>query len=221
MSPSFARLFFLLNVLAIVSTGITVYWGKVFAGGFSLTERGGRLSWHRLLMSIGLLFLYGNGVLAFKILEQRNVSRQVIKAVHALLNFIGGIFAILGLVVVFLSHTGPGIGNLYSLHSWVGVITVVLYELNYALGLVCFFLPQTPGWIRGLYKPYHVFVGQALIGLISVSFITGIVEKAMFLNFKNGMQYADLPSQAIMINAFGLIIVAVGIVKLYLVTKKG
>ena len=221
MGPAFLGLYVLLNFLAILTTGLIVYWGSSFSGGFSLADRAGRFNWHPLLMSVGFLFLYGNGLLTFKTFENRNVSRQTIKIAHAALNFIGGIFAVLGLVVVFMYHIGPGLYNLYSLHSWVGLITVVLYEINYVLGLICFFIPQTPGWIRSLYKPYHIFVGQALIALIVISFISGLLEKAMFLNYKEKLKYTELPAQHVLINVLGLLIMAVGGLAAFLATQKG
>ena len=171
-------------------------------------------------MSIGFLFLYGNGLLVFRLFKQQQASRQTIKLTHAVINGAAGVFAILGLIVVFVYHIGPGFSNLYSLHSWIGLFTVILYVVNFILGLVISFVPQTPGWIRSLFMPYHIFAGIALIALIVVSFISGLVEKSLFVSYGEGVTYSDLPSQAVIINILGMIILAFGLLAGFLVTQR-
>lgn len=57
-------------------------------------------------------------------------SKLTVKFVHAGLNLVAFVFAVVSLVAVFDFHNGANIPNMYSLHSWLGLIVVILYCLQ-------------------------------------------------------------------------------------------
>lgn len=57
-------------------------------------------------------------------------SKLVMKFIHAGLNLLAFVLAVISLVAVFDFHNAAKIPNMYSLHSWLGLIAVILYCLQ-------------------------------------------------------------------------------------------
>lgn len=57
-------------------------------------------------------------------------SKLMMKFIHAGLNLLAFILAVISVVAVFDFHNAAKIPNMYSLHSWLGLIAVILYCLQ-------------------------------------------------------------------------------------------
>lgn len=124
---------------------------------------------------------------------------------HGALTLAAFSLAVLGLVAVFRFHNNHGTPNMYSLHSWLGLATVLLFScqvgaapapphpgslvhachphlpsLQWLAGFSAFLLPWAPAWLRALYKPVHVFFGSTILMLSVASCVSGINEKLFF-----------------------------------------
>jgi len=55
--------------------------------------------------------------------------------------------------------------------------------LQWVCGLLAFLFPKLGYGARTLYMPHHVFWGLAILGLAVAAALTGIMEKAWFMNF--------------------------------------
>ena len=150
----------------------------------------------------------------------RNVTKIYVKILHALVQVAAFIFSTVALKAVFDSHNKPQkpIPNLYSLHSWVGLITVILFCMQWVCGFVSFLFPKLSDGLRRLYLPHHKFWGMAIFIMACAAALMGITEKAIFsLNPSPG--YANLPGEGVLLNFFGLTIVIFATLVMYLVTK--
>ena len=85
----------------------------------------------------------------------RHVKKLYVKIIHACLLALSLILSSFGLKAVFDSHNRatPPQDNLNSLHSWIGLTTVVLFGLQWVCGFVTFLFPKLSESIRRTYMP--------------------------------------------------------------------
>lgn len=126
------------------------------------------------------------------------------KLLHGALALTAFGLAVVGLVAVFGFHNASKTPNMYSLHSWLGLATVLLFSCQvgacsvpprvpapqislphslspqWLAGFSAFLLPYAPPWLRALYKPVHVFFGSTILMLSVASCVSGINEKLFF-----------------------------------------
>ncbi|XP_047679669.1 lysosomal membrane ascorbate-dependent ferrireductase CYB561A3 isoform X5 [Prionailurus viverrinus] len=115
-----------------------------------------------------------------------------------------------------LFHNHENTVSLYSLHSWLGIVTVFLFACQWFLGFVVFLLPWVSVWLRSLLKPIHVFFGAVILFLSVASVISGINEKLFFSLNNNTQPYSSLPSEAVFANSTGMLVVVFGLLVLYI-----
>lgn len=177
---SFYAVFGLAQVLGILAIILVNVWITQHLGGYNWSVPGLRFNYHPLFMLLGFIFLSGNGILVYRLL--RKEPKPMLKKLHAIINGLGLLFAIVGSVAVFTFHNDmtPPIPNLYSLHSWIGLLVIVLFALQFVAGTVAFLYPTLPGSLRSVILPFHIYGGTAIFALSIVAAISGINEKAIF-----------------------------------------
>merc|ERR1711997_719457 len=184
--------------LSLVIT--TLAWVGQFKGGvsFTTTEKGIDFNWHPILMTISLIFLYGNGALIYRVIPARNESHKLkLKLGHAGAMLLAFILMVIGLKAAFDSHNyaldkdnkpAPK-PNMYTLHSWVG--------------LLAFLFPKFSGDIRALLLPFHQYFGSSILVLAAAAALMGHLEKAIWSN----KEYSLKNAEAVLVNVTGLLIV--------------
>lgn len=136
---------------------------------------------------------------------QRNIRKRRLKLLHAGIMISVVVLTVIALIAVFDSHNlaPTPIPNMYSLHSWVGLTTVILFccqvnspritrfgfgnvsanlalFLQWVAGCVSFLYPGLHPSLRASIMPIHVYFGVAgFIGAIA-SCLIGLNEKAIF-----------------------------------------
>lgn len=65
-------------------------------------------------------------ILVYRLPWTWKCSKLLMKIIHAGLNTVALILAIIALVAVFDFHNAKEIPNMYSLHSWIGLAAVIL-----------------------------------------------------------------------------------------------
>ncbi|XP_055136183.1 lysosomal membrane ascorbate-dependent ferrireductase CYB561A3 isoform X2 [Symphalangus syndactylus] len=212
---------FYLSCLLLGSLGsmcilFTIYWMQYWRGGFAWNGSIYMFNWHPVLMVAGMVVFYGGASLVYRLPQSWVGPKLPWKLLHAALHLMAFVLTVVGLVAVFTFHNHGRIANLYSLHSWLGITTVFLFACQWFLGFAVFLLPWASMWLRSLLKPIHVFFGAAILSLSITSVISGINEK-LFFSLKNTTRpYHSLPSEAVFANSTGMLVVAFGLLVLYI-----
>lgn len=205
--------------LGLVCVVLVSVWGSHFRGGFKWDGSGQEFNWHPVLMTAGLVVLYGYGAVLYRVPFTWAQSKQPWKLLHATLMLSSFLLAVVGLCAVFDTHNKSNTPNLYSLHSWIGLTAVILFALQWVAGFAGFLLPWSPLSFRKLLKPGHVWLGGSIITLSIAACISGINEKLFFV-LKGDSPYSSLPPEAVLANSLGLMILAFGLVTVWILSNK-
>lgn len=92
-------------------------------------------------------------MIVYRLLEK--VPKKIVKIIHAVLLLSSFIFSIIGLVAVLDNHNyvTPKKANFYSLHSWIGLGTMILFGLQWVFGFTVFLFPKASDSIRRTMLP--------------------------------------------------------------------
>merc|ERR1711910_239820 len=120
------RLFFIClavtEAFGICAVILTVRWAINIKGGVAYVEdMGVPFNWHPILMTISLIFLYGNGALIYRIIPPKSEGHKLkLKIAHAIIMMVAFALMVIGLQAAFDSHNKPDPPkpNMYTLHSW-------------------------------------------------------------------------------------------------------
>uniref|UniRef100_A0A1A9V910 Cytochrome b561 domain-containing protein n=1 Tax=Glossina austeni TaxID=7395 RepID=A0A1A9V910_GLOAU len=213
---NFKVLFVLTQLIGLTMIVLMGCWIGVHMGGLAGTSNPSiEFNWHPLLMTIGLIFLYGNAILVYR--GFRSLRKRTLKLCHAAIHVVAFVLTVLALVAVFDSHNlaPKPIANMYSLHSWLGLAAVIMFCLQYVAGFAAFLAPGAKQSVRAALLPIHVYFGLFGFILAIAAALMGITEKAIF----SVKDYSNLPSSGVMVNLCGVLYVTFGALVVYLVTN--
>uniref|UniRef100_A0A3Q2CS29 Transmembrane ascorbate-dependent reductase CYB561 n=1 Tax=Cyprinodon variegatus TaxID=28743 RepID=A0A3Q2CS29_CYPVA len=128
--------------------------------------------------TINLNLFFSLAILVYRVF--RNEAKKHVKLLHGIIHLLALIISIVGIVAVFDFHRAAKIPDMYSLHSWCGMATVILFCLQWVLGLMFFLFPVASSWLRATYLPIHVFSGLTLLVMAIGTSLLGITEKLLF-----------------------------------------
>ncbi|XP_018591757.2 transmembrane ascorbate-dependent reductase CYB561 [Scleropages formosus] len=202
------------QVLGLACVVITGVWMGRYRGGFAWDGSSHEFNVHPLCMVLALVFLYGDAIMVYRVF--RNESKRSVKILHAVIHLIALVIAVVGFVAVFDFHRSAKIPNMYSLHSWCGMVTFILFSLQWLMGLSFFLFSRASAQLRSWYLSLHVFFGLTLLALSIATCLLGIAESAIF----NIMpEYVRFAPEGVLANTLGLLLVGFGVVVGYVVTR--
>merc|ERR1711874_858203 len=185
--PLFQTAALTVSVIGLTLVITTIAWVGHFKGGvsFSQTEKGIDFNWHPILMTISLIFLYGNGALIYRVIPPRNESHKLkLKLGHAGTMLLAFILMVIGLQAAFDSHNlaKPPKPNMYTLHSWVGLFAAVLFGCQWTLGFLAFLFPKFFFFFFFFLFSLHQYFGSSILVLAATAALMGHLEKAIWSN---------------------------------------
>lgn len=202
----------MVGLAAVVLTGV---WMGHYHGGFAWDGSAREFNLHPLCMVLGLVFLQGDAILVYRVF--RNEAKKNVKLLHGIIHLLALIISIIGVVAVFDNHRAAKIPDMYSLHSWCGIATLVLFCVQWVMGLVFFMFPVASSWLRASYLPIHAFCGLGLLVLAIGSSLLGITEKLLFSIMPT---YSLFVPEGVLANILGLLLVCFGLLLGYLITRE-
>uniref|UniRef100_A0AAR5PP48 Cytochrome b561 domain-containing protein n=1 Tax=Dendroctonus ponderosae TaxID=77166 RepID=A0AAR5PP48_DENPD len=201
------------SVLLLGSLGLTLFWVIQYRGGFAWREDPKRqFNLHPVLMVAGFITFSGFSVLLYRIC--RCCRRIYVKLLHTVFHALAIPCVALGFLSVLDSHNlaQPPIPNFYSLHSWIGLVTMGLFAIQFVVGFFSFLIllcceGATAGF-RAALVPIHASFGLTTFVLAIAASVTGLTEKALFTL---GDAYPEWREEGIVINALGISFIALAI----------
>ncbi|KAK9106509.1 hypothetical protein Syun_022520 [Stephania yunnanensis] len=195
----------LAHLFAVIATILLLVWLLRFRGGINLESDDSDLVFnaHPFLMVFGFIFMAGEAIMAYRMIP---AEQNVQKFVHMALHLVAITLGIVGIYAVFKFHRMSEIDNMFSLHSWLGMITFCLYGLQWLFGFLIFWFPRASDVSRHRIRPWHMFFGRVLLYLAIVTAETGLMEKATLTQLEVG-------SESRLMNFTGLFILLFGLAK--------
>lgn len=199
---------FVAHLLAVAASVLILVWATHFRGGLSLDSSTNKqliFNVHPVMMLIGIIVLGGEATMSYRSLPG---SRDARKRVHLMLHGIALLLGAVGIYAVFKYHNESKIPNLYSLHSWVGLGTFILYGIQWIIGFVTFFFPKASVTARQSIVPWHAILGLFIYILAVGNAQLGFIEKLTFLQLLSGL--GKYGSEALLINFTALVVIFLG-----------
>ena len=210
---------------AICALGMTVAWAsnddtdKTYLGGLNWDKY--VFNWHPVMMVAGMILCFICSLLSYRLI---NLPKFYTKILHALLHTCAITCILIGLTAAVTSHnykdrnTGNKYtANLYTLHSLIGVSTMVLYFSTYIGGFLFFLTDLFNMDLKKWYKPNHIFMGLFALFSATAAVLTGINEKSTFLSCSYPVTSGDwnpaenyhlLPDGCKLANGIGIMVFA-------------
>ncbi|NXX45365.1 CYBR1 reductase, partial [Tricholaema leucomelas] len=204
-------------LVGFVSVVFSLVWVFQYRGGLSWDGSAQQFNWHPILIITGFVFIQGIAIIVYRLPWTWKCSKLLMKFIHAGLNTIAMILAIVSVVAAFDFHNASNIANMYSLHSWIGLAAVIFYAIQLFSGLAVFLLPFAPVSIRAVLIPIHVFSGLTIFATVIATALMGITEKLLF-QLQNP-SYSEFPPEAIFVNCLGLLLVIFGALILWMASR--
>ncbi|XP_026474522.1 cytochrome b reductase 1-like [Ctenocephalides felis] len=119
------------SVLLVGSLALTLFWVLYYRDGFAWTEDPKKqFNLHPVLMVAGFITFSGFSILLYRVC--RCCRRIYVKLLHTVFHALAIPCVVVGFLAVLDSHNlaTPPLPNFYSLHSWLGCVTMGLFGIQ-------------------------------------------------------------------------------------------
>ncbi|CAL1371246.1 unnamed protein product [Linum trigynum] len=197
---------FVAHAIAVVAAVMVLVWCIHFRGGLAWEDTNKNLIFnlHPVLMLIGLIIIGGEAIISYRSLPLKKEEKKLI---HLVLHAVALILGIIGIYMAFKFHNESGIANLYSLHSWLGILVISLYGIQWIYGFIIFFYPGGSSTLRSASLPWHVLLGLFAFVLAVGTAAIGFLEKLTFLQNSGLAKYG---SEALLVNFTAVVTILYG-----------
>ncbi|CAK7337280.1 unnamed protein product [Dovyalis caffra] len=197
---------FVVHALAIAGIVMVLVWNIYFRGGLAWESTNKNLIFnlHPVLMLIGLVIIGGEAIISYKSLP---LTKEVKKVIHLVLHAIAIVLGCVGIAAAFKNHNETNTPNLYSLHSWLGIVIISLYGIQWIYGFLVFFYPKGSSTLRSGSAPWHVLFGIFVYILAVGNASLGFLEKLTFLESSGIAKYG---SEALLVNFTAVVTILYG-----------
>ncbi|BES95796.1 Hypothetical protein NTJ_08605 [Nesidiocoris tenuis] len=125
--------------------------------------------WHPLLMTLGMIYLFGCSAVIYRVLQ--SMEKLHVKMIHACIHMVVLVLALVGLVFAIQVKNAYNAEHFTSLHGLFGLITIILFAVQWVISIPVFLYPKAPADIRAPGMSVHVCLG---IGVFLSAVITSM-----------------------------------------------
>ncbi|KAL8150745.1 hypothetical protein V2J09_020553 [Rumex salicifolius] len=199
---SASRITALAHFFGILSIILLLIWLLHYRGGLSLNSDNPYmiLNVHIFFMFFGFIFFVGEAMMVYRTVRADHIAQ---KFTHMLVHVIAIALGITGIYAAFKFHHRRDLTNMYTLHSWIGLSTFILYGFQWIIGFATFWFDR-PMQERQAVAPWHVCFGRALLYMAICTALTGIMQIFTLLKLVDS-------NEAHLLNFTGLSILLFGI----------
>jgi cytochrome b-561 len=155
-------------------------------------------NFHPLLQTVAFVLLIPESILLIRF---SGFPRATAKPSHASLHALAVITAILGSTAVIVYKHRKDAAHFHTLHSWLGLTTMVLLLGQWAMGAHIFYWAS--GWFRSKMGPVHIHLGHLIVFTAAGALLTGMTERMIYV----GACGTSLSRECALINSAGLLTV--------------
>ncbi|XP_037821797.1 probable ascorbate-specific transmembrane electron transporter 2 isoform X2 [Lucilia sericata] len=209
------------TILLVGVLVLTLFWVIFYRGGFAWSENPElQFNLHPVLMVAGFITFSGFSILLYRLC--RCLKHIYVKLVHMLFHACAIPCIALGFLSVFDSHnlSEPPKPNFYSLHTWLGFVTMGMFVMQFVIGFFSFLIllccENRTYNCRATMVPIHASFGLANFMMAIATCVTGLVEKERQLvsgeNGENALSTRNSEIEHYIMNSLGIVLVALGII---------
>ena len=205
---------------ALVGLALILTWMLKYrpVTGFGISNSGQLSNLHVLFMFSFMVSLNMYAVLIYR--THYSQRKQQLKWAHATLTGLTMSMSLLGVAAMYKSHLMANIPNFYSLHSWIGVLTNVIYVSQFSVAFLTFLKPGLSSVeLRAKLLPWHRLIGISLVMMAGLAAITGIAEMVIFQD-RNTQAYSSFSPITFIANFAGISVLLVTATTVYMLTDR-
>eukprot|EP00475_Leptophrys_vorax_P022444 TRINITY_DN305_c0_g2_i1.p1 TRINITY_DN305_c0_g2~~TRINITY_DN305_c0_g2_i1.p1 ORF type:complete len:236 (-),score=41.27 TRINITY_DN305_c0_g2_i1:96-803(-) len=133
-------------------------------------------NWHIFIGSVTIFWVF----FPASLLYHTGLSFKTAKLIHWVSLTAATIGFISTVIIAHVYHQAAGYEDFYSVHSWMGSLTVILFIVQFVFGVWFLLFGCAPNGIIASTRRYHILFGLALIVLAAGTLWTGLMEKQKF-----------------------------------------
>ncbi|EPB68307.1 cytochrome b561 [Ancylostoma ceylanicum] len=180
LPKSYKRTLVVTQVAGVLMIILSSLWMGKFDDGFRLPEEPGiYYAYHVLLMTCSIAAL-GQSLLVFR-LQRPNEKRKAYTK-HVVFACASSLLMIIGILIRYGSRGSiqrpKAHATYYSIHPWVGLVTVMLCLVECFTALFVYVKPGVSKKMKEATLPCHIFIGVAIVAMLLVSVSFGIGQRS-------------------------------------------
>ncbi|XP_017079225.1 transmembrane ascorbate-dependent reductase CYB561 isoform X3 [Drosophila eugracilis] len=210
------------TILLVGVLVLTLFWVMFYRDGFAWSESPKQqFNLHPILMIAGFVTLSGFSILIYRLC--RCVKHIYVKLIHMFFHAVAIPCIALGFLSVFDSHEALQKVNFYSLHSWLGFVTMGMFVLQFVIGFFTFLVmlccENKTYSCRSAMVPIHASLGLANFWLAIATSVTGLIEKERETVTETGVSPENKLIEHYITSAIGVTLIFIGIIVTFAVRR--
>ncbi|KAH8321795.1 hypothetical protein KR067_001717 [Drosophila pandora] len=210
------------TILLVGVLVLTLFWVMFYRDGFAWSESPKQqFNLHPILMIAGFVTLSGFSILIYRLC--RCVKHIYVKLIHMFFHAVAIPCIALGFLAVFDSHDALQKVNFYSLHSWLGLVTMGMFVLQFVIGFFSFLVmlccENKTYSCRSAMVPIHASLGLANFWLAIATSVTGLIEKERETVNETSVSSENKLVEHYITSAIGITLIFIGIIVTFAVRR--